>query len=689
MRWTLFRRKSKSRDVENAPVAHSPAVAMVERPRAASSSLRQPEHLADDVLKFARDYFVASGAKVRVESADTLSVTTAEGAVRRFTSSLAQARAQADAELLVPGGKALSEIVEAIEARARINALRLSATYNAEETVRRFAAIRPGLADLAHAKLVVEEAYDTWSIEHTYEVTCRWRDGTLREWVTICLDAETLAVEQAVASDLIARAEATAIPAEARSRYEQVSRTAERALAHTLAATAGWLRLRGASAYAERLDDLRQTADRLARETLDEARTSAEMFEREARRLGDVFAVSAQASLARVSFIASPISLVRIAGSRGDATAVRVDLGRGTARVIGAEHLTSTTTASARTGETSDDAIPVFTAAGLIHLPERLWREAALWLLEDLGHVVERRVDAEDALLVHTRRHGRQTTVAAVRADAGQRLSAVDLRRAFEWGGIDGVDVVLLTPNGLDADANAEVARIGAQVTGPAALDEALIRRADAFERGQQEALTRAEERASLAAEVRAVALERLERLELGLAQATNGRRATGAHVIQAAATVREARTLAAQAFAAWETLLLDWRALFAERAARDGSLVIVGDETTLAALRERTVHLAGVLEGSFLRIGETPATGEFGYTAWRRAVVEELTAMCEAARWRLEATDPAQWRDSAAVVDAQSLERAQTALTAAGHARARAEKAYTQLAGRVRVEQR
>jgi hypothetical protein len=66
---------------------------------------------------------------------------------------------------------------------------------------------------------------------------------------------------------------------------------------------------------------------------------------------------------------------------------------------------------------------------------------------------------------------------------------------------------------------------------------------------------------------------------------------------------------------------------------------------------------------------------------------VEELTAMCEAARWRLEATDPARWRDFAALVDTQSLERAETALAAAGHSRARSEKAYAQLAGRVRVE--
>ena len=697
MRWTLFRRKPKPSEAQSAPATHSTtlatatrptisATATVERPRATSSSLAQVEYLADDVLRFARDYFVASGAKVRVEGDDTLSVTSAEGGVRRYTTSLARARAESDTELLAPGGEALAAIVEAVESRARITALRLCATYDAEETARRLAGTLPGLGDLARAKLRVDEAHDAWSVEHTYELTCHWRDGSLREWVTVCLDTDTLAAEQAVKSDVIARAEATPIPADVRAHYERVSRASEGALANTLVATAGWLRLRGAEEYAERLDDLRQTADRMAREAAEQARASAEMFERETRRLADVFAVTVEASLARVCFIASPVSVVHIAGPRGDATTVRVDLGRGAARLVENNDPTSSANAGARPGTMSDDAIPAFTAAGLVHLPERLWREAVTWLLEEMGHVVERHECAEAGLLAHTRRDGRQAMVAAMRAEEGRRLSAAAIRRVAEQGERHRADVFLLTPNGLDTDATAEVARIGAWVLGQERLDEALARRAGAFERRRHEALTRAETLAGLAGEVRAAALARLEYLELALAQATNGRRATGAQVSQATATVREARTLAAQAFAAWETLLSDWRALFAERAARDGSLVIVGGEATIADLRERVAHLAGVFEGSFSRIGETPATGEFGYTAWRRAVVEELTALCEAARWRMEATDPARWRDFAAVVDTQALERAESALTAAGHARSRAEKAYAQLAGRVRL---
>jgi hypothetical protein len=304
-----------------------------------------------------------------------------------------------------------------------------------------------------------------------------------------------------------------------------------------------------------------------------------------------------------------------------------------------------------------------------------------------MGHVVERSESVEDGLVVRTRRDRRQATVVALHAGEGRRVGAAEIRRTFERGELHGSDVYLLVPTGLDSEADAEARRIGARMIGLAALDEALTRRAGAFERRRLESQTRMETLAALAGEVRAVALARVERLELALAQATNGRRATGAQVARAAGTVREARTRASQAFAAWETLLSDWRTQFADRAARDGSLVIVGDEATFRELRDRAEHLATVLEDACTRIGETPATGEFGYSAWRRAVVEELTAMCEAARWRLEATDPARWRDFAALVDTQSLERAETALAAAGHSRARSEKAYAQLAGRVRVE--
>lgn len=693
MRWTLFRRKPKRSGAESAPATRVDAnlTATVERPGPASGSgsLRAPEHLTDDLLRVARDYFVASGAKVRVEGTDTLSVRGADGAVRRLTTSLARARAEAETELLTPGGQALTEIIEAIESRARVTALRLGATYDAEETVRRLARTLPGLDDLAGAKLHVEAPSDAWSIEHTYEVTCRWRDGNPREWVTICLDSATLEPEPAVASDLVARAAATPIPPEVRSRYDQVSRAAEGALANTLAAAAGWLRMRGASEYAERLDELHATADRVAREDADQAGASAEMFAREARRLADVFAVTVEASLARVCVIASPVSLVRVVRQRGEGQVVRVDLGRGTARAVMPNRAESSATLATRPREMSGDAIPAFTAAGLVHLPEPLWREAVAWLLEDMGHAIERSECVEDALLVQTRRDGRQATVVALRAGEGRHLSVAELRRITERGELHERDLYLLVPAGLDAVADAEAARIGARVIGPAALDEALTRRAGAYERRRLESLTRKETLAAQAGEVRAVALTRLERLELALAQATNGRRATGAQIARAAGTVREARTLAAQAFTAWETLLSDWRAQFAERAARDGSLVIVGGESTFTELRERAEHLATVLEEACTRIGETPATGEFGYTAWRRAVTEELTAMCEAARWRLEATDPARWRDFAAVVDAHALERAETALTAASHTRARAEKAYTQLAERVRIEQR
>src|SRR5215469_14871086 len=79
----------------------------------------------DALLRFARDYLVASGARVRVVDADLLSAALQDGRSVRYTTSLARARNEEQTELLVQGGTALAELLDECAGRSRLVALRL------------------------------------------------------------------------------------------------------------------------------------------------------------------------------------------------------------------------------------------------------------------------------------------------------------------------------------------------------------------------------------------------------------------------------------------------------------------------------------------------------------------------------------------------------------------------------------
>src|SRR5262249_18240864 len=122
----------------------------------------------------------------------------------------------------------------------------------------------------------------------------------------------------------------------------------------------------------------------------------------------------------------------------------------------------------------------------------------------------------------------------------------------------------------------------------------------------------------------------------------------------------------------------------FGEHAARDGSLEVIASHEALRELARRAAHLHDATLGACRRVAEQPVSGAGGYTAWRGAVIEELTARCEVVRWRLLALDPTKWQDLDAAHDTQAGAQAEAALTAARHAAVRAEKAFGQL---VRVD--
>ena len=84
-----------------------------------------------------------------------------------------------------------------------------------------------------------------------------------------------------------------------------------------------------------------------------------------------------------------------------------------------------------------------------------------------------------------------------------------------------------------------------------------------------------AERRAATAAAARDAIVAALTALEQALAGAINRRRAVGATTIAThAAAITAALSDARRALAAWDTLAGEWAAAFAEREARDGSLI-------------------------------------------------------------------------------------------------------------------
>jgi hypothetical protein len=196
-----------------------------------------------------------------------------------------------------------------------------------------------------------------------------------------------------------------------------------------------------------------------------------------------------------------------------------------------------------------------------------------------------------------------------------------------------------------------------------------------------------AEERALHAEATRTGVLSLVDQLEDALARAVNTRKTgTRAALLESVEHISAGSAICTQAFVAWETLAIDWSATFGEHEERDGSLLISADTATLDEIRERARHLAAVTLQALGQVQDTPGTGELGYTAWRKAVMEELLARCDAIRCRFDAILPTAWQDYSKARDTAKLQQAEQATIVATYARGRAEKALAQLQTRARI---
>lgn len=361
MRWLPWRRKQAH--AESAESAEkSGGVAVAERPSrgtAPSPLFIEPRGPA---LVFARDALALSGAQVRVEDSDLLAVTLPDGTHTRYTGSLARARGEADATLLIQGGAALGTLLDevahhgaraafALPARGDPLALAVAAISEPPVDCGRCASgagagnvdlcaecpLRVGRLALAGVGRVTGarevERRDgrspnaPTSVELTYLVTYRDRDGRRDEAHRLAYDTATMEPIAPVALNALGACVPLTMPNDV--DIAPIVQRARSNLACTLEAGASLLALRADAEYQRRLHDLGLTHARLLRES-PEARAELEASHAAERaRLADLFAVSVEAELVAAAYITTTLAEIAVRSARGEGELVlTVDLGR-------------------------------------------------------------------------------------------------------------------------------------------------------------------------------------------------------------------------------------------------------------------------------------------------------------------------------------------------------------------------
>ncbi|HEX6819397.1 MAG TPA: hypothetical protein VF120_13555, partial [Ktedonobacterales bacterium] len=334
----------------------------------------------------------------------------------------------------------------------------------------------------------------------------------------------------------------------------------------------------------------------------------------------------------------------------------------------------------------------VLTLAHIDAMSAATWHLFIAWLLEQDGYRIERgaTLDSLDYWLCRSVSGDETLLAGAIRFADRRCLAREDVERLVAQRSGKPIGPFLLISTAPAAESASEASsRLGVRLLDRAALAERLdglvarqLHEREAADRNQQA-------RAETAAITRAALLSELQRAEEALASAANTRRAAGRSVVaSAASTLMDALMPTQRALLAWETLIHDWTAAFDEREARDGSLSIRADEAAFAEVAGRARHLGAALAEAVERVAESPGVGDLGYTVWRRDILEQLSAQCEACRWRVLGIDPSQWREFTAAYDAPAFERADGAAATALHAATRASRSYAELARRARLEE-
>lgn len=368
MRWFWQRKKHDTPQPIGAEIVEAPPRSTrVTSPRQASRTgpLAGAEEPRDALLAFARDLLNAQGARVRVEEDDLVIATYPDTPPVRYTTTLTRARAEEETTLLTQGAPTLESLFEAAEQRARASGMTLSAITD-PGALALHALARPGAtcgrcSGAGRAQWASQAATcDTcplreggmalqweraptgarilrWeeetSVELTYRISGRDRRGRRDEWLRVAYNPETGARLPIVSAERLATAIAlTSDGVGERERATKAVGLANSALEPGAQALAAYLAQRVSGEYLRRVEDLKNTHERLKRERSQEAPQLATSLERDLASLGDVYGVEVEVALESICLIASPLAVVSVEMESGSGATVVVDAGRGAVR---------------------------------------------------------------------------------------------------------------------------------------------------------------------------------------------------------------------------------------------------------------------------------------------------------------------------------------------------------------------
>lgn len=385
MKWfkRLRRPKAPEDGAQNVPQPASVAVStMAATGGVASSTVTRSEvkthpfttvvEPRDALLRFARDFLVASGARVRVEDADLLSAILLDGRAVRYTTSLTRARNEEQTELLVQGGTALGELLDECAGKSRLVALRLWDTGDPVTIARaalaapvsRCTICAPTLGDQGSSRSgtdLYEQHHcercpwresrtvlagfgptisggqerrrrESHSVELTFHMIGTDRRGRHDEWKRVAFDLATGLETPLLSLDSVLRMDTSDnlnLDKTTRASLEAAIGHGQALLSPAATALATFLRLRGEEDYQRRSREIRTTYDRLLREGGEDIDLVHSAFQRELMRLAESYAVDVELQLDSIALITSVIAEVSLRDASGKKSiTVDVDLGR-------------------------------------------------------------------------------------------------------------------------------------------------------------------------------------------------------------------------------------------------------------------------------------------------------------------------------------------------------------------------
>jgi hypothetical protein len=364
MRWFWQRKK---RDTPQ-PTAAEPAPirsTRVTSPRPANRTgpLAGAEEPRDALLAFARDLLNAQGARVRVEEDDLVIALFPDTPPARYSTTLSRARAEEETILLTQGAQALESLFEAAEQHARLSGLTLSAITD-PGSLALDALARPGATcgrcsgDTRGRPVSLTPACDTcplreggmaltwesqpvqarilrWeeetSVELSYRISGRDRRGRRDEWLRLAYNPATGVQLPIVSAERLATAIALTGENSGVSATKAAT-LATAALEPGAQALSAYLAQRVSGEYLRRVEDLKNTHERLKRERPQDVTLLATSLDRDLASLADVYGVEVEAALESVCLIASPLAVVSVEMESGAGATVVVDAGRGAVR---------------------------------------------------------------------------------------------------------------------------------------------------------------------------------------------------------------------------------------------------------------------------------------------------------------------------------------------------------------------